>query len=1038
MSSTSSSISEVIKVPLNLPGSDFLVGRNKEHALLSEAYLRVRAASSERVLVTGESGSGKSSLIRQLEQSVDKNTDFFVSGKHNQFEKCSTAFGNAMTELCHFLQERKDIQQCVKEALSLDEILTLKKYIPAFGFVVNDDRVAGEEHAATITTEHSFQCSKLALRTFLNAVTSKATLVLFLDDYQWADEASQEVLKFILSDGKSRNLLLLVASREKDVGMLDDNTTWPSSTISLGSLSKDSINDIVSTVLQQRAEVTVELSSVIYNKTGGNPHYCLEFLETLHRRGLLTFDFARGRWGWNVSEIISSTNVSSNVVDLLMDKIQSLSLELQVTLMTAACLGFTFDSQVLQEILVTKGFFEVVLDTVSKDSEESKVKDPSLQLDRVLDKAVKAGLVETSLHESSSRNKFKFSHDRVQQCTFDMFPSVLYEKLGLIVFEISQSGKAEEWMVYTSVDLLTNATITFNEDNGYARLCLDAAKRASKRGAYISAANYADKGLESLTWKNNYDLHLELSNLSADMRYAYGDFERSSKVVSHILENAHCVTDKLRAFTVHVATLGAHQDLTGAILAATKFLKEIGVCIPKKANVIQVGLAVSKTKRMLNGRKPHDFKDLPRLTDPTIIEAMRLLNRLAVYDWRSGETNLLVIHGMTMMQLTLTHGMSPFGPVATALYGSILAHTGNLQEAYEWGNLTLELAKDPRAREGYANAIKIAHLCLYHLKMPLFGSLDAMLSSFQIAKGVGDIEIAAYCLQGHGMFSVVVGMPLENLEHQMQSYVEFCCQFHQEAVMMEILPFYQLTLNLLGKSEDPLVLSGEAMVEQDFVDHVVCSNEGVGSILLLRYARIFLLYILNELELAESERLKLDPRIDFVSTYFMKYLNYFFCGMTSLGMARKGKSIRKHVKNATFYMKKLEDIAKAGSPNFIPMLKLLNAEKQALKGADAMQCYDSAISMASRSGFRLITAISCEQAGIYMLEKGDSALAIEYLQRSWDEFMAYGAKSKLSQMKEKHKSTIEFHERSAAISSKTSSRLQPHLVKTWEQQVRRG
>lgn len=79
-----------------------------------------------------------------------------------------------------------------------------------------------------------------------------------------------------------------------------------------------------------------------------------------------------------------------------------------------------------------------------------------------------------------------------------------------------------------------------------------------------------------------------------------------------------------------------------------------------------------------------------------------------------------------------------------------------------------------------SHAVKMVHLCLYHLKRQLSESLDPMLSSFQIAKEVGDVEIAAYCLS----------MPLEQLETQMNSYVEFCRQFRQEAVMTEILPLH--------------------------------------------------------------------------------------------------------------------------------------------------------------------------------------------------------------------------------------------------------
>jgi hypothetical protein len=303
-----------------------------------------------------------------------------------------------------------------------------------------------------------------------------------------------------------------------------------------------------------------------------------------------------------------------------------------------------------------------------------------------------------------------------------------------------------------------------------------------------------------------------------------------------------------------------------------------------------------------------------------------------------------------------------------------------------------------------------------------------------MAQEEGDICMAAYCLQMHGMLSVFIGMPLESLEKEFEGYIEYCREFRQDECLNELLPFYQLSLNLMGESKNPLVLTGRGMDEEVFATNMNCSTEGAMPFLLLMYAKRLLLYVFDELELADVERRKITPQTDFPSTFVLKHMNWFLGGMICLGLARKTKGWRhrnKHKREAQWYIKELKKVAKAGSVNCAHFVQLLDAEQQALIDCSGgvLKEYDMAISMGSRCGFRLFKAICLQRAGDYLLYCGDSLRACDYLQRSYCEYNEYGAKGKTSELEQKYESVISFEKSTLPLRRRSSEALSPFLVK---------
>jgi hypothetical protein len=257
-------------------------------------------------------------------------------------------------------------------------------------------------------------------------------------------------------------------------------------------------------------------------------------------------------------------------------------------------------------------------------------------------------------------------------------------------------------------------------------------------------------------------------------------------------------------------------------------------------------------------------------------------------------------------------------------------------------------------------------------------------------------------------------------------------------------PWLQLTQNLLGKAENVLVLTGDAMDEEETLNQLKPSaatrfdrNPSLAfRFYNVHYAKRTLLYTFGEFEMADDNRKQTARLGGETATLHSKLYDFVFCCLICLAMARKGKRVRYYKQQANVYCKELMVRAEHGCVNCVPLLSLISAEKRALKdkSGDAA-LYRQAIAMLGRSGFRLFKAIACERAGEYMLECNVTQGSHEYLQQAWNEFNDYGALAKLRQMQEKYRGIYTFSE-CFRLESRSSGKLKAHHLEKWNQDVR--
>jgi predicted ATPase len=130
--------------------------------------------------------------------------------------------------------------------------------------------------------------------------TSEHPLVLFIDDLQWADNATLKLIEVLIKDREINYLLLIGAYRNNEVNethplmfMLDEikKQEINGDILSLKPLTEKSINQLIVETFQSDLNTVTPLTNLIVCKTNGNPFFVKEFLKTLHDKQLINFDF---------------------------------------------------------------------------------------------------------------------------------------------------------------------------------------------------------------------------------------------------------------------------------------------------------------------------------------------------------------------------------------------------------------------------------------------------------------------------------------------------------------------------------------------------------------------------------------------------------------------------------------------------------------------------------------------------------------------------------------------------------------------------
>ena len=260
-----------------------LFGREEEKATLDNNLNHVLRGKKKLVFVVGYSGVGKTTLIRELQGSILNHNGYFVEGKFEHLKKNTPfcGFVQAVDNMFKLILSDSDDRICkIKKKLKAElenSFSILVNMIPNFRelFSIKEDSVEQEQ----IDQNHMY----LVFKKLISLITScDCPLVIFLDDLQWADSASLNMLADWYTSNSNLDKVLMVCSyRENEVKFgtvlhtfLESlNTSECVEKLHIGPLGTQNVKSIVAKTLVKDNKDVEDISSILYDKTKGNPFF---------------------------------------------------------------------------------------------------------------------------------------------------------------------------------------------------------------------------------------------------------------------------------------------------------------------------------------------------------------------------------------------------------------------------------------------------------------------------------------------------------------------------------------------------------------------------------------------------------------------------------------------------------------------------------------------------------------------------------------------------------------------------------------------
>jgi serine/threonine protein kinase len=327
-----------------------LYGRADEIGILLASFDRVvESGRPEFVLVSGYSGIGKSSVVNELHKVLVPPRGLFASGKFDQYKRdipyatLAQAFQSLIRPLLGKTEaELSKWRDDFRQALNPNGLL-MADLVPELKFIMGDQPAVPDLPAQDARAR--FQ---LVFRKFIGVFARpEHPLALLLDDLQWLDAASLDLIENLSTQPDVHQLMFIGAYRNNEVSFTHPlmqkleairQSGAMVHEVVLAPLACEDLARLVGDSLHCELVRATPLAQLIHDKTAGNPFFAIQFISALAEEGLLTFNHGEGRWSWDLNRI-HAKGYTDNVVDLMVGKLTRLPVETQKALQLLACMG---------------------------------------------------------------------------------------------------------------------------------------------------------------------------------------------------------------------------------------------------------------------------------------------------------------------------------------------------------------------------------------------------------------------------------------------------------------------------------------------------------------------------------------------------------------------------------------------------------------------------------------------------------------------------------------------------------------------------
>ncbi|MEA2958826.1 MAG: hypothetical protein QOJ58_4370, partial [Alphaproteobacteria bacterium] len=971
-----------------------LYGRASEIETLLAAFDRIVAGGRpELVLVSGYSGVGKSSVVNELHKALVPPRGLFAAGKFDQYKRDIpyATLAQAFQTLLRPLLTKNETElgkwrDALQDALGPNAKLIVN-LVPELQLIIGKPPPVPD-----LPPQDAQRRFQFVFRRFIGVFARpEHPLALFLDDLQWLDSATLDLIEDLLTQSDVPHLMLIGAYRDNEVDSSHPLTRKldamrkagaPVQEIVLAPLTRADVAVLITDSFHTEPERAAALAELIHEKTAGNPFFVIQFISALVEEDSLTFDYDQGQWSWDLNTI-RAKGYTDNVADLMVGKLKRLPIETQQALQLLACLG-------------NRAEF-ALLEMVSQQSSD--------EMHARFWEATRTGLV------FRSGNAYWFLHDRVQEAAYSLIPqdsrANAHLRIGRLIAAATPPDKLEE-RIFEIVNQLNRGLPLVTSDAErlqIAELNLIAARRARASTAYKSALVHLAAGEALLSeehWETHHDLRFPLALHRAECEFLTGEFLAADERLSRLRLRAIGSADLAAVACLRIA-LYTTDRIDRAVEVGVEQLRTFGIEWSAHPSEEEVRAEYDELRQRVGERPIETLVDLASMRDADFLALMEVLLAIlpaALFTERK-------IHDLAVLRmanLSLEHGYCDASPLAFAqLSMTIGPRFGQYRDGFRFGHLGVALVE----REDLARFRgKVYCVAGYHVlpwTQPIQAASSMIQRALDLAQETGDLLFVAHCQTHLISLGLASGARLDELEVEAERYLQATRQLRFSLVIDTMTTKLALIRTLRGLTPQFGYLD-DVHVDELRMEHHLSGNPMLVIAASWHWIRkMQARYLAGDYAAAADALSKAQPLGGDPFSQHFEAAEFWFYG--ALSHAASWDSAppdekQRHSEALKAHQDQLDIWARNCPENFENRATLVSAEIARIQGREleAEHLYEQAIRSAHENGFVHNEAIANELAAHFYAARGLEKIAHAYLQDARYGYLRWGADGKVRQL----------------------------------------
>ena len=765
-------------------------------------------------LISGHSGIGKSALINEVNKPITEYKGYFGSGKYDQFKR-AIPYG-AITQTFQSL-----IQQILTEkSESISQWKErLLQAVGSNGQVIIDvipeleTLIGKQQQPAELGSTESQNRFNLVFQNFIQAFCTKEhPIAIFLDDMQWADTPSIKLIQTILSNPEMKYLYLMLSFRDNEVLPTDPFSLMLAELKKSGFVYKEiiltpigisDITHLVKDTLNCEESNAKELATILFEKTNGNPFFVNELFTSFYKDGLVYLDSGLQptvlsrpsvQWKWDISKI-REAKISENVIDLMVEKVQELTPNQMEILKLAACIGDTFETELLSQIS-------------GKSSGELKTE---------------LGQISNEGFLLIGGNTVKFVHDKIREATYSLISEEERAKnhyaIGSTYLKITKEEDIED-LIFTIVGQLNQCTMLLSEQekNQLIDLNVLAGEKALASSAYdvaLDCYRIAMQFFPKDIWETSYQKALSIYLNRAKLESLNGNHAEADQFFTIILENTNTILDKALVYELQIPLYVGQNKLREALDIGLKALAILGIDFPE---VHDPTPEVMKAFQLQGERQIEELIDLRQMTSPEKLAITRIL-AVSIVPAYITLPSLFPLTVLKMVNLTLEdNSLAKESGLAFILYGIIMGSgIGNYELGNKLGKLGIKIIEKLNAKNLKCAGFFFFACMNNHWREHARLDLPYFLESIQAGMDSGDFLNAGYSTNHFNFQSLLMRKNLSEVSSSFSKFLSNFAKLKQEDPKHMFCLNYEMSIILQGLGKSLMEMNGDIFNEKEIV-----------------------------------------------------------------------------------------------------------------------------------------------------------------------------------------------------------------------------